>query len=173
MNSRSLFLLPGALLLGLVGVAGACGGGGEALTLEEYFQRLGAANEELSQQEEEVPDPEFNDDDVFDEQEKQSLRENVDAFISLLEDFRDVLADLDPPDEVEDEHNETLARLDDFIAAFRAAGDRVQDAQSLEDLDAAFADVNAADAPLTQACFALQAIANDNNIDVDLECEEE
>lgn len=172
MRLRFLLMVSGAFSLLLAAVAVACGGGGGALTLEEYFQRLDAAENELSAAGEQVAEPEFNDDDVFDEAEKQALRENLDAFFAILEDFRNALADLEPPDEVAEQHTNTIARLDDFAEALRDSGDRIQELESLDELEDAFADVDAADESVTQACFDLQAVADANNIAVDLECEE-
>ncbi len=181
MNSRSLFLLPGALLLGLVALSAACGDGGEALSLEEYFQRLDAIQEDVDARFEEQGD----DEDPFDPD--APLEERVDALTGGLQDSKAILEDaveavqgLDPPAEVEDAHDEFVAALLGFLPSFDDFRDRAADVESESDLEELFSSLDEgsqefqeAGERLDAACLAIQAIADQNNIAVDLNCEEE
>ncbi|HXG35765.1 MAG TPA: hypothetical protein VNL15_02225 [Dehalococcoidia bacterium] len=139
--------------------------------MQGYFQRLSAADNKLQNEQTAALRPQqINADNIIDDQEKQSIRESIDRILSALEAFRTAFAKLNPPPGIEAEHNEALTQLDGLIAAFRETSDRVQNAKSLDDLIAAFADADAAKKALTQACLALQKIAESNNIAVKLRC---
>ena len=92
-------------------------------------------------------------------------------------DFIANLRDLDPPAEAEDVHAEAIESGEAAAQALQALADGIPDALSAAEAEAFFAepdpDVEAAFGRFDDACFAIQTIADDNDIDVDLECEEE
>ena len=173
-----VFLVIAALLLALGSIVAACGGNG-GLTLEEYFQRLdtlgGDFDDEIDRLGEEF-------DEAADEAETEE--EVIDDFRdfsgSMTELFADLVADIeriDPPSEVEDAHNELVAAQREGRDLLEELNERAQRAESVSDVEDWSAEfegpVSTAISDRTeQACLALQEIADDNDIDVDLECEE-
>ncbi len=173
----SLFV--GALLLVLSTVAGACGGDGE-LTLEEYFQRIDVLGNDFEDDTNRLSD-EFGEaaQEVTTEEELiEPFRDFFDRLGALAEDFIADLESIDPPPEVEDAHNEIVAAQAEGLELLEELNERAQLVESIsdmEDLSAEFAGPVFTDVSdrSEQACLGLQAIADDNGIDVDLECEEE
>ena len=164
-----------AILLAVGAVAGACGGGGEALTLEEYFQRLDQIGDEADQKFQALdggPGEEASDEEIADYIDSLTQQEIV-----IIADFIANLRDLDPPAEAEDVHAEAIESGEAAAQALQALADGIPDALSAAEAEAFFAepdpDVEAAFRRFDDACFAFQAVADNNNIDVDLECEEE
>ena len=175
MNVR-LLIAAGAvgLLLAFGMVAGGCkNGGGGALTLEEYFQQLDELDNDLNEQSDALFAPL---EDVQDPGEAvEQLRDIFPQQAGLFQDFRGGLADLDPPGEVEDLHNEALEAFDGVIAAVDGLVGQLDSVESFDDLDALFAEseFSAADERLTQVCLDLEQMAADNNITVDFNCGDE
>jgi hypothetical protein len=175
MNVR-LLVVAGAvgLLLAFGMMAGACkNGGGGALTLEEFFQRVDELDSELNEQSdalfaslEDTQDP---------AEAVEQLRDIFPQQAGLFQDFRDDLADLDPPAEAESLHHEALEAFDGVIAAVDGLVGQLDSVESLDDLDALFVDseFSAADERLTQVCLDLEQLAADNGITVDFNCEDE
>ncbi len=178
MRSRPLPLLAiAASLLAFGVIAGGCiGGGGSGLTLAEYFQKLDALDNTQSEQSDALDAKLESDTADLEEAEAVALvQETVPEFIPIFQGFIDEASALEPPDEVEDAHNEALEALRDFVAVFQGIiGDDLAKASSFEDLEAAFtsAEFSAADGRLTEACLALERVATDHDITVDLDCEE-
>lgn len=154
-------------------VASGCGddGGGDKLTLEEYFEKIDeldneqqTASDRLNSEVEELGE-DASPDDVADSFQKQ---------VDLLEDFTDDLDDIDPPDEVQDAHDEVVSALRDAPAEFESLIDEFREADSIEEAFGAFEDSDfSAIEKADEGCRDLEAIAADNNIDVDLDCGED
>lgn len=143
--------------------------GGGALTLEEYFQELEDVDNETSDR----TDALFEN--VSEDPDLDEVKDAYAGFPDIIDDFVSGLEDLNPPDEVQEEHDDAVAAARDFRAVFDDTIDQVQDAESLEDIQTigdgeAF---TAADDAFTQACLDLEAAAEANNITVDLDCEDE
>jgi hypothetical protein len=165
-------------LAALGALAAACGDGGEALTLEEYFQRLDAQQEEDDRRLEALEYP-FAPDFASGKSEEEIVngtRDFFEAALQIREDTLDVFNGIDPPAEAEQAH----AEFSEALAAMnRLNEDLVDDLAGVvatSQLDIAQLEgpeFRAGDERLGAACRALQAIADDNNIDVDLECAEE
>ena len=173
----SLFV--GALLLVLSTVAGACGGDGE-LTLEEYFQRMDVLGNDLEDESNRLGE-EFEEAIEGAETEEEVIepfRDFFDRLAALFGDFVSEVESIDPPSEVEDAHNEIVAVQAEGLELLEDLDERAQRAESASDFEELSAEL---EGPVftdvsdrsEQACFALEAIADDNGIDVDLECEEE
>ena len=185
LNTRRYALIAAISLLWILAVA--CGddddgapagnGGDGAMTLQEYFDELDvifaraeAATDRAEAQLEE---------DASNAQEFGDEVDAVDAFLDeVIVAFEDAIADmedLDPPGEASGAH-------DDFLEAASAASDgagRFQDELAdVDTRDEADALVTQFDGEMTalirgadEACLELQIVADQNDVDVDLECE--
>ncbi len=167
-------VIVGALVLALG--AGACNddgddGGGE-LTLTEYFSELDAIMEDANSQMDALEDPEERD--VTSEQgQLEAIRDfYFDANLAIIEGASDKIEALDPPTDVADAHNALLAAVGDTVAAFEVLASQVAEAESLADLFELFDDggSEAASERFEQTCSDLQGIADENEIDVSLDC---
>ena len=108
----------------------------------------------------------------------EPFRDFFDGLGALAEDFIADLESIDPPSEVEDAHNEIVAAQAEGLELLEDLNERAQLVESIsdmEELSAEFAGPVFTDVSdrSEEACFALEAVADDNGIDVDLECEEE
>lgn len=172
-----LILFSAALLLALGTIAAACGDGNE-LTLEQYFQRIDALGNDL--------DEELNRlNEEFEEtvEEAESEEKVVDAFRNFLdpqprlfEDFVGELESIALPSEVEDAHNEMVAIQAEGLELLEDLNERAQRFESASDVEELVAELEgpaftAIGDQTEQACFALEAIADANGINVDLECQ--
>ncbi len=96
-------------------------------------------------------------------------RKNIEAAL-------DDLDEVDPPEEVEDAHNDFVQAGRDLVDVSELFSEGLQDVETEADLDALNEELGpggqeAADAADT-ACFDLQDIADEAGIDVDLNCED-
>ena len=168
------------VFLALGVIASACGDdGGGGLSLEEYFQQLDAiqdnADAQFATQEaggsDQVPGPDASEEEVAD-----FVRQGFQATVTTLTTAAAAASELDPPGEVEEAHNQLVAAVEDAVAAIQVIVDEFPEQLSssdLENLDALLdtSEGDAAFVRLDEACLDLQTIADDNSIDVDLECE--
>lgn len=156
MLMRLLLAFP---LLGVLAVA--CGGGGDgdgrALTLEEYMQRMEKINADVDRRLEEVSadDP--------------SAEEGGRAYVKVLDDAKEKYRDVTPPLLVEAAHDEVREAVDEFGDALDAAADNATEGARLSDL-LAQGEVVGAEERLNDALCAVQQIADDNGIAVDVGC---
>lgn len=167
-----------ALLLafGVIAVAcdGSSGGGGEPLTLDEYFEQMEAI---IASADETFAQIETESEQKFEEAQSEEealgvLGDFFTALVPVLEEFSSDFRDLGPPAEVEDARNEMLEAFDDFLTSAASVIDGIEGVESEDDFDALLEDsgFNAADDRLDAACLVLQEIADENSIDVDLDC---
>lgn len=180
--SRFSLPLMAALLLALTTIAAACAGGGDEPTLEEYFRQLEARVDERERQfdalqEEFTPDeegaPDLSSGEVL--QQIDAVRRFYEASGPIFGDFVEAVDGIDPPPEVENPHEEFVAAGAAVLDLFLDFTGRLADVESVVELGALFNDpgLDAASARYGQACSNLQGIADDNGIDVDLQCQEE
>ena len=115
------------------------------------------------------------------EEEFDSEPEQIEAFrgtfaavLPVFQDFIDDLDDLDPPAEVADAHGDLVAGFADLIGGLEDLVDQLAEVESTAEFtelllgpDSGFA---SAIGQLAVACLQLQSIANDNDIDANLEC---
>lgn len=175
-------LVPLALIAVMVlafgAIAAACGdggdGGGDELTLEEYFQRLETIGQDYDDAGSALnQEMEAKFDAAAPEDEQIALfRDFLDEALPLVSDFVNDLDDLSPPAAAADAHNDAVEAGQDLVGMF-------ENVIVVADEATLFADAAALlDAPgfteasdsFTNACLALQEIADDNGIDVDLRC---
>ena len=156
------------LVLAFGAIAAACDGD-DALTLEEFFQRM-----------EEVGD-EFKADSAPLEEELGQLTEEsspdealdiIQRQADLIEAFVDDLDDLSPPDEAADLMDEAVSAGRDVVQALRDGIDDAEGAESIEEVFANF-ETEEASSRFDQTCLDAEQLAADNGITVDLDCDED
>jgi hypothetical protein len=157
---------------------GDVGSSGGAMTLQEYFDELDVifarADAATDAAEEQLDEDSGN---------AQEFADEVDAVEIFLDEvitaFDDAIADmeeLDPPGEVTEAHDDFL---DAASAAADGAGRFLDELEGVDDRSEADELVSEFDSEVTalirgadEACLDLQVVANQNDIDVDLNCEE-
>lgn len=158
-----------------------CGGedGGEELTIEEYFDQLGAAYERFSQRSEAVNE-EFYDRMVADPSEEippEEFESFFRAHLELLQEYLDELDGLSPPGEARDVHEELLDAGRELHDAQEADLQEMVDAEFPTDIGPQLTEEMQDESwtqlgeRLARACTALEAIAAEHGIDADLDCE--
>jgi len=163
-----------AILVAVGALTGACGGDGKTVTLEEYFERLEAADDDADEQSQAIEDRFPN---AF--VEVGETQEYLDAFVDLVRDFMATLEDINAPAEAEDAHREAVAAGREYSEALEDASSQFRDVESDEELEQTTttvfgeqSDFTAADQRFTSSCIGLQTLADENDIDIDLDCEE-
>ena len=160
--TRLLLVFP--LLLAFVAALSAACGGDDALSDEEYFQKMDELDKETDRRfEEEV----FTSEDL-------TVGEGVEPFVRLARDVADQADELKPPDDAKDAHEEVVASVRDFADKLDAAS---KDADQEAALSGLFEDdvagVSAAEARLNAAFCDLQDLADAKNIDADVGCDQQ
>ena len=159
-----------AVLIGasvaVVLIFGSSGGGGSSSSLEGYFQTLNSVQEEISAQYSTISTQYPQ---AF--QDKQETLDYLDASIVVWGDGAEKLKAIDPPGAAQQGHDGLVQATDDVRGAFeglRPGAEDAADATALQDL------LNNADtaafANFTTACQALQDLADQNSIAVQLAC---
>jgi hypothetical protein len=163
-------------------LAAGCGGDGSdddgPMTLEAYFDRIAEIREESREQADEI---------VAEMDSRAQDAEGTEGSIPVLEDglrqFEELassvvtdLNDITPPQEAQAAHASVTAAFETGAVAIGDAQDALGDVDSEDELQAFTAEVDQEFADLTAsadaACLELQAVADDNGIDVELSCEE-
>src|SRR5512134_2004415 len=129
-------LLLGAAVTTLAAVALACSGDSntDTLTLEQYFAELERIGDDAEAAIDEVEFPHVDADASFEES-RDALAEFFAASADIAEDAVDDIGGLDPPDEVEDEHDRYVDALDEIPAISDDLQDRIRSAESEEEYD--------------------------------------
>lgn len=162
------------LLLTVGAFTAACGDdGGDALTLEEYFQQLEALTA--------TAEDRFVEFEAASDVERAAAVSEEDV-LAALEDFYtnyqtlftttiDGLNDLNPPAIVEELHNEYVDASAEVAASLEEVLNEFGDQDFATDLNL-FEDTGLIQAGerLVETCAALQDTADENEIDVDLDC---
>lgn len=158
--------------------AAACGGGG-GLSLEEYFTRMETISKEADQSSSDL-EAQFNDDISGAKTEEDQLKIAAGYFADSADQSRaafDKVKAVKPPKDVKKEHEEFVSAADELVKLFDEVVQRANDAKTTAGLEELAADLDKppysdANDRADAACFALQDIADKNNIDVDLTCGE-
>jgi hypothetical protein len=176
MKRRLTSLFIAALPLGLV-IVGACGDSADTLTLEEYFERLDAVLE-AGDGELETLNAQF----VETRDAAQTDEEVQDAFRNFFAGTEQVfqqgisgLESIEPPPTVKEAHDEYVAIEVEALEFFSA---NVEPAERTSSPDDFLGILEVLQGPAAEeiierkaeGCLALQAIADDSGITVDLEC---
>jgi hypothetical protein len=156
-------------------VLAACGGGGdeEGLSLEEYFQQFDAIEEGMK-----VSTT------ALDEQAVATIGEDVQATQDYVAGYHDIVEKglndvkaLEAPSEAKDAQDEFVASLANMISLWDGLSDRLANIQTSEELQTLLVEIQGetewleASQKFTDACNALQAIADEKSIAVTLDCE--
>ena len=155
-------------------VAFACNGG-EQLSLEEYFQRVDKIGEQASLRSSTRttgPPAENASEEEIAAYARSSLAESS----TIMRDVRDSFSELKPPSRVTKPHEQFVDALTTTAAAIDEVADGLPDALTVTELQTLgivldTPELNEASAQLDAACKQLQAIADEDEIDVDLECD--
>jgi hypothetical protein len=170
-----LLFVIGGLPLALGTIAGACGDD-DRLTLDEYFQRYDATWHAGRERMEALEDPSQADFDS-DEKEIEAYRAFLTEALPNIRDLRDALIEIDPPADVESLHDEAVDALTDGLEVFEESTAELGNVESTIQMEEMFELTLTKMQPVSErqseACIELQAIADANGIDVDLECEGE
>jgi hypothetical protein len=161
-----------------LGVAGAAckNGGGAGTPLAQYFGDVKAAVDAENDDFAELEEPAIDEDDVLDEDEKADVVDYFDAQIGILRTFSDTLTGVAPPPEAQAAHQEVLAALTAELALWEGLRPKLEAVGTPDELAAFTSDefngdeANAVFERVSNACLGVQAIADDNNVDVDLTC---
>lgn len=178
MNARSVPLaLIFSLLLAFGAVAAACGSGGEGLTLEEYFQRLEKLSD-AADENERLIEIEFDQglgSAGSEEEAIEAYRVFFAAILPAFQEFMDGVDDLDPPAQVEGVHNRRLDGGVDALNFMRAVSNELDQVGSMFELEKLLetVDTDLGFARFIEACRRSQEIADESDIDVDLNCGDE
>ena len=167
MKARLLPLaLIAALLLTVGALAVACGDS-KALTLEEYFQQLEALTATAEDRFVEIGEATGAElDAVTSEEERLAAIENALTNTQpIFTTVADGLNDLNPPAVVEELHNEFVDVYDEVAVYFEETLNRFGDLDPIADRESLFVGER-----LDETCAALQDFADENEIDVDLDC---
>jgi hypothetical protein len=163
-----LAIVAGSLLLA------ACGGGeGEGLSLDEYFQQFDAIEEGMK-----------TDTTALDEQSVGIIGEDIQATQDYVAGYHDIVEQglndvkaLQAPSEVGDAQDEFVAALSNMISLWDDLSDRLADVETTSELQDLLVALQGetqwleASQQFTDACLELQGIADENGIDVTLDCE--
>jgi hypothetical protein len=146
------------------------------LTIEEYFRELEALASASRDAADRVSD-DFSelvaDVDDVDEALASDLAELVEELQALFAEFSQGLEEISPPAEAADAHADAVNAYADVADALEVTAEDTRDARSIEELEEAFANLEGPGAAADESCFALQALADDNGLVVDLRCTSE
>ena len=164
-------------LAAIVAIAVACGGGGE-LSLEEYFQRVDAIFEEVEERQDELEGmfDESNEEASTIEESIEALQDYVPRLVSVTIQGIDEMEELDPPQDAKEAHEEWLTAAKVIEPLFEELLDGLEEVETLDQVEEFAAqfeepEIEAASLRAQEACAGLQAVADANAIDVDLDCE--
>jgi len=151
----------------------ACGGGGEKISLDEYFRQLDAVEEGMKTKVS-----------ALDEQsgeavgqDVQATRDYVDSYYSIVQQGLNDVKALQPPAEAKDAQDEFVASLANMLSLWQDLSVRLAGVETTEELQTLLTGLESetqwldTSQKFTDACRALQAIATDKGIDVTLDCE--
>ena len=174
MKARFLALaLLGSLMLAFGAIAAGCDdngdGGGDGLTLEEFFQRVEELDDDFEARNAEI-EAEFEE--LSDEETLDQGPDLLGRLAELVGEFVDDLAALNPPEEATDLLEEAVSAGRNVEDTFDGLVAELEGAQSLDDLFSFFEDpdFNAARGRFSQVCYDAEALAADNDITIDLNC---
>jgi hypothetical protein len=162
------------VLLALGALAAACGDDGEELTLEEYFQRLDAIYDQAvarSEAQAEAVAGAPGQEDLSAEEVLAYYRAVYGGDRDIASDFLVALRDLDPPTEAADAHNQAVDAMEATLEDYEDFLEGTSDSPSPEEAAPLLDELHAAMGRNRDTCLTLQTIANENDVDVDLECE--
>ena len=179
MRFRLAFVAAGLAVALAVAAIGCKNGGSDTINLDDYFKQLdelqNGIDASFEAQDAASQDPAA---DATGEELAAYLRENITASVEILEEGATDAADIEAPADLQDEHDALTAAIGDSAAALQDVADSVPDSLTMAELEAAdvtyFSDeaLSTAFDRIGETCNVLQAVAVDNDIVVDLACDE-
>jgi hypothetical protein len=163
-----------AALVVVCGFLAGCGGGGEAdeLTLHEFYGTLDEIFDGVDERFEALDD-ECRAADASEEAQIEAARCFFDTSAEVFDESLDEIGALNPPAEAEDAHGEYLASgaevsrfVEKFLEGPTGTGSVTELDEFLEDPE-----LEEASERFDNACYVLQAVADENEIGIDLDCE--
>jgi hypothetical protein len=169
---RSVHIALLAATLAVASAGWACkDDSGDSLTLEEYFQQIEALDDNTQTR----VDAAFEE--ITDEGDVQQFRDAIKKLGPALEDAAEDLGDIDPPSEVKAEHKAFSDALENWA---EVTTDEARDIDNIkastpDELFVAFEETGfgAAQDDFNSACKDLLQVAIDNNIDLNMNCDDE
>jgi hypothetical protein len=162
-------------LIGVIAVAAALLGwacsdnGGNELSLEEYFEQLDDAENKFTD------DSDASFENVPDEPEISEVQDALREFTNVLQDFVGDLEDLNPPEQAQAAHDDAIDAAEEVIDVYENLIDEADDLETVDELFESTQGEAATEAldRLTTACLDLQDVANENELDFDLNCNDD
>jgi hypothetical protein len=160
------------------GMASACGGGDGDLALGEYFERVKAIHEVGEKRFAPVTDDfsTVGDPKAAVQDRIEALRNALNGLVAANRARADDYDRLDPPSQVEEQHNELVGSISAVADLWAGLGVRAEEVDSQSDLKEFLAEfekrefVEVLEGP-GRVCVALQTVADENNVKVDLACD--
>lgn len=139
----------------------------EELSLDEYFRQFDRISDEAQTRVQRLESEAVG-------QDIDASQDFYDGLVSIFGQTFNDLKNLQPPSDAWDVHNEFVAASAEMQASLEDLSERLADVESLSDLQTLLAEpmpaFETAGERMDNACFRLQEIADENGIDVDLEC---
>ena len=173
MKSIIRFAVALAACAGLAWAVSACGGG--AATIEDYFEKY----EKLDNKAEDATADLQREFDAsltatsLNDEVRKGLQDYYTRQIEVRQDYADSVAKLDPPEAARAAHDASVTSYQAVLDAFNGIVDDIGQAQTIDDLNSVFtgAELTAAIDAANKACADLQKVADDNSVNVNLECD--
>jgi hypothetical protein len=178
-NRRRFGILAAVALVGLGWAAAACNGGGGGdggpLSLADYFteyEKIDNKAEDATADLEREFDASLSAT-TIDDTVRFDLQEFYNRQIDIRQTYVDDVSDLVPPEEARAAHDASVTTYQAVLDAFTGIIDDLGQAQTTDDLEVIFTNeaVTSAVQAANKACIDLQQIADNNNINVNLECD--
>lgn len=138
--------------------------------MEQYFQRLDEVDNQAAERFDKLEgrlQPGLAPDEALD-----LVQELIPQQIAILRDLLEGMEELEPPAEVADAHQEAVDALRAFIDLSEDIRDQAAEAESFAEVTELLGSEEsvAADQRLVETCQALEQVASDNGITIDLDC---
>ncbi len=170
--SKAWLAFLAGLGLAVAALANACGGGGGGLSAEEYFRKLEAIANETQQQESAAQPSEEEAANLTLDEQKETGIELLNAFASITDDAAKKTDELNPPNDIQEEHDNLVAEAQNLaqtLSDFAAEAEDIPP-EGVEEFFNSRVFVQSTFAAFDQACLALQQIADDEGVGVNLNC---
>ncbi|MCH7577547.1 MAG: hypothetical protein IH822_07105 [Chloroflexi bacterium] len=168
-KQRSLVIGSFATFFLVVAVFAAACGGDDA---REYFRQLQVLSDDLDERLDALPDPS---EEASEEEMITGAQGYLGGAASILEETLAELDIIDRREEVEDAHVEFVEAFLATQQLFQEFADRAPEVESRSELDELLAEFNERAVTigdrLFDACIALEAMAEDEGVDIELRCE--
>ncbi len=159
----------------VVGAGAACSSGGKSdSSLRGYFEeyeRIDNAAESRTEQLQTEYTTVLAATSLNDET-RTGLKEYFEKQVAARREYLDGISDLNPPKEAAAAHNESVTSYEAVLTAFEPVLTELETASNIADLDRIFSGQELTDAiaKANESCRALQTIADDKDININLEC---